>query len=270
MLRWTSIAVLIGALLQAPPTGLRIIEQQSMAIADANNSNTNDGSASMAYPNAMQSGGFLIAIIRRGGSGSQPSGVSDGRNGAWTKAFEQLADSSDHTLAVWYKENGGSGSAVTVTQTGGSGTNRWMIEEFTGLATSSSLDQSSGGTFGGAPADSGDITTTQADELLIGAVSTTGSDTVTPPVNWTELAETSSKVQGAYRILAATGTHSYEPTYDSGLSSGACLIVSFKAPGGGGGGGTKPWYAYAQQRIKTQLSRRWERNGILWTPAYVR
>lgn len=241
-----------------------------MAIADANNSNTNDGSSTLAFPNAMQSGGFLIAVIRRGGASSQPSGVSDGRNGAWTKAFEQLAEGSDHTLAVWYKENGGSGSAVTVTQTGGSGTNRWFIEEFTGLATSSSLDQSNGAAFFVEAPDSGDITTTQADELLIGAVSTTGADTVTPPGSWTELADVSSKVQGAYRILAATGTHSYEPTYDSGLSSGAVLIVSFKAPGGGGGGGVQPWYAYAQQRIRTQMSRRWEKNGILWTPAYAR
>lgn len=38
---------------------------------------------------------------------------------------------------------------------------------------------------------------------------------------------------------------------------------------GGGGGGGNPWYAYAQQRIKTSLGRTWRKPGLLWTPDYA-
>lgn len=193
-----------------------------MAIAYTSNFATNDGSATLAYPNAMASAGFLVAVIRRGGTSSQPTDVSDDRNGAWAKAIE-VTEGTDHTLGIWYRENGGSGAAVTVTQTGGAGTNRWIIGEWTGVATSSSLDQTASATGTGTAYDSGaTATTAQADELAIGAASVQNSTAFAAGGSgtWTEVAEISSKAQMQYQILTATGTPNSAPTGISDPSLG--------------------------------------------------
>lgn len=40
-------------------------------------------------------------------------------------------------------------------------------------------------------------------------------------------------------------------------------------PIAGGGGAGKPWYAYAQQRVRTRIERSWHKRGLLWTPSYA-
>lgn len=206
-----------------------------MAIAYTTNFATADGVASLAYPNAMASAGFLVAVIRRGGASSQPSAVSDDRNGSWTKALEVA--NTDHTLGLWYRENGGSGSAVTVSQTGGGGSNRWIIGEFTGLATSSSLDKTAS-----ASADSdattfdssATATTTQAEELFVGGAAVNGSTAFAAggSGSWTEVDEISSKAQMQYQIASATGTPNSAPTGTA--NNWTAVIATFKGASAGG------------------------------------
>ena len=212
----------------------------------------------------MASAGFLAAVIRRGGTGT-PTGVSDGRNGSWIKALEQSGASSDHTISIWYKENGGSGSAVTVTQTGGSGTNRWVIGEWTGVALASALDKIASQTHDSTITnfDSGaTATTSQADELLIGGHAVFGSRSFSPTNSFIEVAEISQKVQMQYKIVSATGAYNSTCDVTASADTGCSGIATFKAASGGGaaepiykksnpwGNGRKVRRTYPRSRIQ--------------------
>lgn len=88
----------------------------------------------------VQSGDLLVACtIER--DGAVVNGISDDVNGAWTQIFSRAASAA--RVAMYYKVNSGAGNP-TVTADFNSGTSPKIITAaaFSGMATSSVLDQS--------------------------------------------------------------------------------------------------------------------------------
>lgn len=135
----------------------------------------------------------------------------------------------------------------------------WKVS---GLATSSTKDQSNSGVANAsvtANCDSGNITTTQADELLVGLTYTRGSNsawttgTITPVSPWTGGTQVSTtqgsglgsntKLKPQYRIVSSIGTYKSEATLNTAAPEWTELIVSLKGlVAGGGASSSDDWW----------------------------
>ena len=104
-----------------------------------------------------------------------------------------------------------------------------------GVASSSWLDQATGSQGVSSSPSSGSVTTTEADEILFGAVCSGGPQAFTPGSGWTELTDTGNttkRLAVQYRIESATGSY----TSDGTLAASADWtdsIVSYKAAASG-------------------------------------
>lgn len=132
-----------------------------------------------------------------------------------------------------------SGNSITVSWTNNSGVAAiaWYT---TGLATTTPLDQAVIAEGSSTTPSSGNITTTNNDDIELGVV---GVNDATPPAftedaNFTSIGNTTGgasnfNIYAAYRIVAATETMDYSPTFDTESQNWHCLIASYKAAAGG-------------------------------------
>ena len=132
-----------------------------------------------------------------------------------------------------------SGSTITITSTySQSVAKAAVVSVFRGLAATSALDQTHTGTGSSTSASSGSVTTTQANELLIGAIGTSGT-TYDTAGTWQNsfiagqrvgtTGGTSNKtISMGYRIVSSTGAYTASKT---GITSTtwAASIATFKA-----------------------------------------
>lgn len=123
------------------------------------------------------------------------------------------------------------GGATTVTLTLDSGTDviHGWVAEFSGLAAVSPLDQSTSAQSAANQTShdiTGTLTTTQADELLIGSYGFNGlSGTLTPETNFTAVHTTSSHSVGQWRIVSATGSYDAPMGTSNSLSSVSQMVT---------------------------------------------
>lgn len=109
----------------------------------------------------------------------------------------------------------------------------------TGIATSSPLDGSAIAEFNGSTTpDSGNITTTVANTLLVGVVTHANPNrgVSTEPSGWTSLLSTDTVTNGiniATREVTSAGTYNYDPTMKL-ATAGFCSIFALEADAGGG------------------------------------
>jgi hypothetical protein len=189
---------------------------------------------SLAFTSNNTAGNLLILAV---GAGGAVTGVSDTRGNTWVKAVN-YDESSTILLAteIWYAENC-AGGANTVSYTGGFSSFEYMgIAEYSGVATSSSLDKTQKARWPdpvqSSAADSGaTATTAQSAELLIGAIGNESSRTATWGGSFTERQDglgTSRGLTLADRIVSSTGAYSATATL-SGVCSWQSLIATFKA-----------------------------------------
>ena len=129
-------------------------------------------SSTLAFASANTAGNFIAVVIRAGKTG-QVFTVTDSRGNSYHKAiqFNETIDST--TLGIFYAESIASGTnTITVSDTI-SGTLRFGILEYSGIATANSLDGaavSSQGT--GTSLNSGILTTSSSGDLVLGGMST--------------------------------------------------------------------------------------------------
>ena len=205
-----------------------------MAIAHVQSKGTNG--KSVAYDSNVTAGNLLVVCIATAGN---VTGVSGSLNGAFTKAIDEDDNSGPLIYGdIWYKENC-SGGAETVSFTGGFDNFEHMaIFEYSGIATSTSLDKTSSAIDVAdetAFSSGSTATTAQADELLIGMVGNDSTKTNTPDAGWTERYEgtaNSRALSACERIVSSTGAYAHTGTL-SGNSNWVALIATFKAAAGG-------------------------------------
>ena len=140
---------------------------------------------------------------------------------------------------IWADPNcAGGQTAVLITVAGGSGANTGIgavVYEFTGIPTSSAVDQVHPGQGTSTPWSSGSTpTTTQASELWVGAYCGSdfaGGKTITPPAAFTNIATQLATVTyftAGYQIVSSTGAAAYAGTGNSGTQSWGAAVATFK------------------------------------------
>lgn len=154
-------------------------------------------SSTLSFPSSNTGGNWIGVVVRAGRTG-QTFTVTDTRGNTYQKAI-QLDETSDATsLALYYAENIAPGAnTVTVSDNLTGGTLRFAIFEYSGVATSNSLDVATAAQGTSATPNSGNVTTVTPGDLVIGAVSTANAAIFTAgtgftiqeqvPASWTKL-----------------------------------------------------------------------------------
>jgi len=208
----------------------------------ANSATGNTVTVTLGSPTTA--GNCLIVLIGDTGSSTDgtPSTVTLGGVADNFAALATQGTGSSHAIvAAWADPDcAGGQTSVVVTTTGGSGTEHlfaWVFE-FSGLATSSLLDQSA--TFNSSGFVSSwsigpTATTTQASEVWFGVIcgnASSGSATFAGPsspwINATEQNISAAQALCGYQIVSATGTATYSGTA-SPTSTGEGLVVTVNA-----------------------------------------
>ena len=196
--------------------------------------------------------GNHLRLNSRASSNAQViTAVSGGTGNTWQSVTEKPTDGgSDNIQEMWYCENCASGTyTVTVTYTSGSATNiEVFIDEFSGTATSSSLDQHTSGdvALGSSPVSTGTsgATTSANENIYTVAMTINGSNArplTTPPTGYT--ADFSGPVNtnatqfcSAHKNVTSTGTQTASWPWTGGGANATAILATFKDSGGGGGG----------------------------------
>ena len=202
-------------------------------------------SNSVAFASNNTAGNFLVCTICSGGD---ITNVTDTAGNTWTKAVDQGQAALLLFTDIWYAENCAAG-ANTVTLSGGfANFEHIAVAEYSGMATSTVLDQiasQNGNNTISEPDSSGTPTTTQADELLIGAIGNNSTRTVDPwGSSFTEQADQASNSRALSwgdRIVTVTDAYDASGTL-SGITDWQCLIATFKVAAAAGGSAFKPTF----------------------------
>lgn len=162
--------------------------------------------------------------------------VTDNQGNTYTLAAASTANNGQQ-CGVWYAENIGSPSGTFTATLDPVSTGDYpnlIALEVTGLATSSSFDQTNTATGNSTAPNSGSITPSQADELVIGVACTGGTvASIAAAGGWTEEIEqldsnNHQSGEGDSQIVASTSALSASWTLP-GTNQWSALIVSFKA-----------------------------------------
>lgn len=182
-------------------------------------------------------GNCLVACVALGASSnlSSVSGITlGGVNDNWAqlRAVGSLVTGAEQ-LAMWADPNCATGqTSVVVTLAGGASASLVQVFEFSGIATSSILDQS--GTFDSAGGSNPTFSvstgapTAFASELAVGCVYGYNSTTTGPSSPWvneTTLSSTTRRLQAGYNILSSTGTVTYSGSFGGSTFNGQVLVT---------------------------------------------
>jgi len=198
-------------------------------------------SSTLGFGATNTTGNFIVVCIRAGALNELIT-VSDTRANIYRKAiqFNQTADGI--TGAIFYAENIGGGANTVIVSDNISGTLRFAILEYSGVATAASLDVATAAQGHGTSASSApSVNTTANGDLLIGTMMTGNNDNFTAGAGYK--IEESAPGQGNAKLIVedqiqsisggATATATIGSTDDW-----AAGLAAFKA--GNGTGGTAP------------------------------
>jgi hypothetical protein len=193
---------------------------------------------SLAYTSNNTAGNFLIFAVCASTGANTISGISDTAGNTWVpvNGVGGFAANGSTIVQLFYVENC-AGGANTVSATINSGRDSsLLIAEYSGVATSSSLDVFQNGT------TSASVTTTNANDLVFAATSGNKNTAWTAGTGWGDFLNNNAD-SGSFaiedQIVTSTGT--YTATFGGGGgATQAIQIAAFKAASAGGGGGVTP------------------------------
>jgi RHS repeat-associated protein len=193
-------------------------------------------SSTLAFTANNTAGNWIAVVIRAGLSGEVFT-VSDSRGNTYHQAVGINETGNSNTLGIYYAENIAAGSnTITVSDTS-SATLRFAVLEYSGVATTASLDVTAAATGHSSSPNSGNTTTTAAGDLLLGEVLTGGTATFTAGTGYairdTVPAEPNTKVIAEDQLQASAGTASASATLGA-TDYWAAGLASFKAASGSG------------------------------------
>ncbi len=193
-------------------------------------------SLTVALSPGSASGDTLVAAIAlAAGSSASVTGVTDSGGGTWVKGAVGFQTSTNSRVEIWYRLGGPASTSVTIALSASKAVSA-NISEWSGsgwaLDKSASLGNASGTT-----ASTGTAATTNATDLVIGAINYPAAVTSTLTTgSFTGLADFSSGAgvhgRAAYDVTSTTG--SYQTAWSfSGASGGAGgAILALKTSGG--------------------------------------
>ena len=233
-LGWARFLFLVGLLLFGMPImaapGISLVQHASV---DAGTTT----SSSLAFATGNTAGNW-IGVCVRAGAENETITVTDTKGNSYKKAIQFNETTDGNTVGIYYAENiGGGANTVKVTDTS-STTLRYVILEYSGVATSGSLDVTVTAAGNSTAANSGSAVTTASGDLLLGTIMTSDPENYTAGSGYKIEASVpalpSAKLMVEDQIQGSSGTASASATI------GACDIwaaglAAFKAAAGTGG-----------------------------------
>lgn len=196
-------------------------------------------SGNLAFGSNVTAGGLLINVMRCSTQGRTHT-TTDSLGNTWAQIFLVAAPGGQGDLSMHYAYNI-TGGACTVTSaiSGGAAILRSVQSEYSGISTATPLDKSASSSGNGTALDStATATTTQANELLVGAFivgangAVTAGTSFTIPTGGIIPSGAGIRCGTEYQVVSATGTYSATAT-DASTVNWAMGIATFKEPAGG-------------------------------------
>lgn len=188
--------------------------------------------ATLAFLSNVTAGNLLVVHIASAIAANTPT---DTLTHTYLASQAETVVNTNNRTRLYYVPNCSAG-ANTVSVTFGS-SSKWIlnIAEYSGIKTTSPLLQVNAGTGFGTAANSGNITTTIADTLLLGSgtIENSAGDPIAPGTNWTEVLDTASGANTPAtghleeRMPNATGTYNATATLTSS-TNWAWQIAAFE------------------------------------------
>jgi len=189
-------------------------------------------SSSLAFSANNTAGNFIAVVIRAGKSG-QVFSISDSRGNVYKQAIRFNMTVDSETLGVFYAENiAGGVNTITISDTI-LGTMRFAILEYSGVATSNSLDVTVATEGTSASPGTGNITTTSSGDLLLGGIATANPATFTAGSGF--FIEERAPAEPNTKLIVEDQRQSIAGTASAGASLGAsdswgAVLVAFRLP----------------------------------------
>lgn len=186
----------------------------------------------VAYPGNVTAGNFLVGYCYSAEVSLATVVATDSLGQTWSEAQSQSQTTDANVMKIVYFANtAGGANSLSCTWTGGGATFRCGISEYSGVVTTSPLDQHTSAQGAGTAADSGNVTPTQDNELIIQAASNSNSGTFTigtgtKRVNVPD--SVSTRIAGGEEIQTAATTRSSAWTLGAS-GNWSSLIATFKA-----------------------------------------
>jgi hypothetical protein len=180
--------------------------------------------------------GDWIGVIVRAGGASPTITVTDSKGNTYQKALQFTQTTDGHADAIFYAENIAAGANSVVVTLNASNTLRFSIVEFSGIKTSRSLDVTGFAQGSSMSPSSGNVTTTQNWDLVLGGISTGNTQGFTVPGNNFQILNTpGNKLLAEYQYLPTAGP--IAATTFSTSDNWAAGVATFKAANTAGGNG---------------------------------
>lgn len=182
-------------------------------------------SLTVNYPSTATNNNTLIATVYKN------VGVGTGSISGWTMIASQAFSGTAQSVEIWAKISNGTETSVAYTGATGATIVRMHITEYSGLATTITTDGTNGATSATTSVTtitSGNVTTTNADDLLLVAAATGGNSTAQAfDGGFTLQQKDASTIRlfDADQIVAATGTYGTTATWTTSLRAGICIVA---------------------------------------------
>lgn len=194
-------------------------------------------STSLAWGANTTTGNLIIVACGNTGSINNVTSVTDSQSNTYTQVFSSSPTGSDD-FEFWYAKNitGGTTPTITIAYSSSSSFNTAVAREYSGLDTSSPLDVNNGAAIDifQATCTSNSVTTTSANELIVGACMTNSSVTFGAGTGYGNLTSQTNVAAIALedQIVSSTGTYTASFTGTAGATAGIG-IITFKAVSSG-------------------------------------
>ncbi|MBU6158213.1 MAG: autotransporter-associated beta strand repeat-containing protein [Bacteroidetes bacterium] len=231
-----------SGLINLKDVGSRIIANTSSIsrrqFANGNTGNNPNTSFSVTLGQAPQNGNTLIAVIAtRGNASNTISGISQ-TGTTWQRATQSVNASGSLTVEIWYAQGSATSDAsITVTMNQSNVKSSATVIEYNGVLSLNPLDATSANTGSGTAASTGNITTTQANDLIIAGVGLQGSSPGMSTIENSFTQVDNPTTQGnpgtntnlfvLERIVSSTGTYAAGGTLNTSIPWVAA-IAAFK------------------------------------------
>lgn len=190
-----------------------------------------DGCTTLAYTSNVTAGNFLASMWRCGGA-DVTLALTDTIGNTWATADNINGGVGSDEVAILYALNNGSSAANTVdpgTSDDSCASRRWIILEYSGVATASALDQTNKAHTISNNGSSGNITTTQDAELVLCVVSvdSDNNEVISSPFT---TRQNGNKISGGDNIITTIQTLDCDGTSFINNTYIDIIIASFKEP----------------------------------------
>lgn len=203
-----------------------------------NTTGSTSTTSTSAFASANTAGNAIIVAIANDGSSGSVTSVTDTAGNTYTRAIEEPSSGDTVSCEIWYCLNVKAQASNVVTANQGFNDGVIWAQEWSGLATSSGLDQTKGAKGTATAASTGASSTTmQASELVFvaGELDVSGSNSLSVGSGYSNFNSASSgTVIGAIesKVVSATGAQTGAMTSSASGVTWRLALATFKAASG--------------------------------------